>query len=250
MLSNIYALHRNSDAVNRLDDAEGLRGAARKLAKELSDVKLQRSAAVDEVRGLKRKIAKCSSVVAFEKERAKVKKLQGQKKNEHEKWRYQKAQAESAKGRILSDGDGEELRTEIEQVGGLVEDLRKDNRDLLNDLDEKQEEIVALKERLEESQEVVTFSGREYTTEFTELVWKHLADNVAFDKVSRRIADDWAFLGRKATKLPTENKISEMNISRLAASQQQVQVDLCTIYVAIFLKSVSTQCSARFQNLF
>ena len=169
-------------------------------------------------------MTKCSSVLAFERERAKVKKLQGQKKNEHEKWRYQKAQAESAKGRLLSDGDSEEFQTEIERLSGLLEEIRKDNRDLLNDLEEKQEEIVALKERLEESQVVVTFRGREYTTEFTELVWKHLADNVAFDKISRRIADDWAYLGKKATKLPTDKKISEMNISRLAASQQQVQV--------------------------
>ena len=108
----IFVLNR-TDAVDHLDDVEGFRDAARKLAKELADVKLQRLAAVDEVRGLKRKMAKCSSFLAFERERAKVKKLQGQKKNEHEKWRYQKAQAESAKGRILSDGDGEELQTEI-----------------------------------------------------------------------------------------------------------------------------------------
>ena len=85
----IYHFHRK-DAVaslGRLGHVDGFEETARKLALELNEVKLEKATALDEARGLKRKLSKCGTATALERERIKVKKLRVQKKNEHEKWR-------------------------------------------------------------------------------------------------------------------------------------------------------------------
>ena len=193
----------------------------------MAEAKLGRAAAVDEVRSLKRKLSKCATAIAVDREREKNKKLRSQKKNEHEKWRYQKQQAESAKSRLLAEGDSLQYEAEIIKLTDELADVEGENRDCRVSIEQKEEEIEALKIRVAEAEaeEVVTFQGREYRPDFVEYLWKLQASNVPFDKISNVIRDSGVYFKRKPTKLPTDKTVSEMNTSRLAASQIQVEVE-------------------------
>ena len=73
-------------------------------------------------------------------------------------------------------------------------------------------------------EKVETMKGREYTTEFEDLVYKLQSREVAFRHIPDVIADCWEFVGKKATNLPTEKTVSRMNISRLGIGQKHLEV--------------------------
>ena len=114
------------------------------MAKDLEESKAGRAAAVDEARDLKRKLFKCGTAIALERERKKIQKLQAQKKNEHEKWRYQMKQADSALSRLVTEGDSAAFEAQIVRLTEELAKKKGEINDLRISLEEMEEENSAL----------------------------------------------------------------------------------------------------------
>jgi hypothetical protein len=100
--------------------------------------------------------------------------------------------------------------------------MKTENEMLQTVLDEKEEEIEKLEEEKEE--EIDLMEGTRYKPELVELVWKLQDNNVAFHSIPSVIAACLKLVGKRAVQLPNVKTITNMNLSRLAASQKQTEV--------------------------
>ena len=66
--------------------------------------------------------------------------------------------------------------------------------------------------------------GKNYKPEVVELVWHLQECNVAFHRIPTVIEHCLKFVGKRAKQLPTTKTINSMSVSRLAASQRQMEV--------------------------
>jgi chromosome segregation ATPase len=116
------------------------------------------------------------------------------------------------------------LETEVEELQRHLEEAQRDLQDALTEKEILQDKVEELEFN---NNEIVDFkmpSGA-YHPNFVNCIWQLQARHVAIANINSVISACLALVGKKMEQLPCQNTLMKMSVSRLSASQQQLEVN-------------------------